>query len=291
MVYLRKLAPRPQAPCEGNPYYTWDWPDGTRWATFYRMPSGFMLRFQDIADFEVSSDGRRVTCAPRPEVSEATTDHLYRNQVLPLALSKLGKLVFHASAVEAAGGAIAFLGESGRGKSTLAAGFAADGHRFLTDDGFVLEYDRRYMVQPGHASLRLWRDSQERLLRAEARTGFDHTPKAQLLASSRLAHCDQPRPLLSAYFLDDGCAEEVTFRRLTGAEALIEWAKHSFLLDVEDKALLWTQFQRIATLANSLPCYRLDYPRRYDDLNHVLVSVRLHAGGLIRAYPLDADTH
>ena len=45
-----------------------------------------------------------VTCLPAPDVSEATTQHLYLNRVLPLVLSKLGKLVFHASAVEVAGG-------------------------------------------------------------------------------------------------------------------------------------------------------------------------------------------
>ena len=54
----------------------------------------FLLRFFDLADFAVSSDGHHVTCVPVPDISEETVNHLYLNQVLPLALSMLGKLVF-----------------------------------------------------------------------------------------------------------------------------------------------------------------------------------------------------
>src|SRR5688572_17324577 len=139
MVELGMSAPRDQGPCADAPFHGWSFPDGTPWTAFYRTSSGLLLRFPDLADFEVSADGRHVTCAPVPGISPATIEHLYLNQVLPLALSKLGKLVFHASAVDAGGGAVAFLAASGRGKSTLAAGFAVNGHQFLTDDGLVLE--------------------------------------------------------------------------------------------------------------------------------------------------------
>src|SRR3954452_13107517 len=146
MIDLTVLEPRHQAPCAAKPYHIWDFPDGTLWARFYRTPFGFMIRFEDLADFELSADAYRVTCAPTPEISKATTEHLYLNQILPLALSKRGKLVFHASAVEVVGGAIAFLAPSGRGKSTLASGFAVTGRPFLTDDGLVLEqYEGRYL--------------------------------------------------------------------------------------------------------------------------------------------------
>ena len=47
---------------------------------------------------------------------------------MPLALGKFDKLVFHASAVETADGAIAFAGASGRGKSTVAAAFFPEVH-------------------------------------------------------------------------------------------------------------------------------------------------------------------
>jgi len=265
-----------QLPSTAEPFHNWDFPDGSAWSQFYRTSSGYLIRFPDLADFEVSVDGQHVTAAPVPGVSEATLEHLYLNQVLPLALSKHGKLVFHGSAVELLGGAVAFLAESGRGKSTLAASFAVGGHRFLTDDGLILEQNNgNYVVLPSHPSLRLWEDSEQRLLGGEARTAptVNYTSKARFLAGSRLAYCGQPKPLLTAYFLGEGGADDISLARLTQTETLIEWAKHSFLLDVDDQSLIGAHFDRIAVLANGVPCFRLDYPRRYDDLSRVIDAV------------------
>jgi hypothetical protein len=279
LVELTVLGPRGQAPCGAVPFHTWDLAEGSVWTAFYRTSSGFLLRFPDLADFEVSVDGRYVTCTPAPNVPNATAEHLYLNQVLPLALSKLGKLVFHGSAIEIGDDAIAFLAQSGGGKSTLAAGFAVRGHRFLTDDGLVIEpVDGVYRVLPSHPSLRLWQDSHERLLRGDRETApaLAYTSKVRFIAGTRLTHCDEPRSLRTAYFLGNGSATEITFRRLTEAETLVAWAKHSFLLDVEDRDLISAHFDRIATLANDLVCYDLDYPRLYDDLDRLLEAVVAH---------------
>ena len=81
----------------------------------------------------------------------------------------------------------------------------------------------------------------------------------------------------TAYFLGDGSATKITFRRLTEVETLLAWARHSFLLDVEDRTLISAHFDGIATLANHLVCYDLDYPRRYDDLDRLLKAVVAHA--------------
>ena len=139
MVELTRSAPRRQTPWAIAPFQAWELTDGEPWAEFYRSGDGILVRFPDYADFELSSDGRRVVCAPTPDVSPETIEHLYFNQILPLVLGRLGKLVFHASAVEIEGFAVAFPAPSGRGKSSLAAAFAADGNPFLTDDGLFLE--------------------------------------------------------------------------------------------------------------------------------------------------------
>ena len=99
MVQLTRSAPRTQMPWAVAPFHAWDLTDGEPWAQFYRSGDGILVRFPDYADFELSSDGRRVVCVPAPDVSSSTIEHLYFNQVLPLVLGRLGKLLFHASAV------------------------------------------------------------------------------------------------------------------------------------------------------------------------------------------------
>jgi hypothetical protein len=259
---------REQAALHRVPIHQWTAADGAVWIQIFRTDTGYLLRFPGLADFEICGVALAVSCHPTPEVTTDTCAHLYLNQVLPLVLSRQGKLVFHASAVEVSGVAAVFLAEAGRGKSTLAASFAAGGFRFLTDDGLVLEAKGRgFRALPSHASIRLWEDSQ-RALAGNAATALPvaYTGKARLLAGHQLAFCDQPRPLKRAYFRGDGQASEVTFERMRPLEAMMAWIGNSFLLDPKEPSLLASHFDRVADMANRISCYRLDYPRRYDEL-------------------------
>ena len=278
-VELTIAAAVPQAPRPAA-FHVWGLPDGSPWTEFHREGGRYRLRFPGLADFVVSADATRVRCEPAPGTPDAVVQHLHLNQVLPLALSKQGRLVFHASAVEIDGGAVAFVGMSGRGKSTLAASFAIDGHRFLTDDGLVVEPEGHgFVALPSHPSIRLWRDSEEALIAAgtPAAPPLSYTSKSRFLAGDRLAFCDEPRPLRRVYFLGDGSSDDVAFRRLTGSEAMIEWVRHSFLLDIEEKPRLASHFDQVAALASEPIHYALDYPRRYDDLARVRAAIVAHA--------------
>ena len=272
--------PRAQLSQDVSPFHEWALPDGTPWTQFHRTDTGYLLRFPGLADFTVSFTGRDITAIPVPGVSEQTVEHLYLNQVLPLALSRQCKLVFHASAVEINGTAVAFMGESGKGKSTLAASFATSGFRFLTDDGLMVEArDRGHLAMPSHPSIRLWLDSKTALIAPDTPTApaLEFTSKARFLAGDRIAFCDSPRPLRRMYFLGDGSAPALAFQRLTPTDALIELVKHSFLLDIEEQAMLAAHFDELSALASQRIFYRLDYPRRYEALAAVRQAIVKHA--------------
>jgi len=277
---LSRETVRPQKPTGKEPFHEWTFPDGTVWTCFYRNGSDYLLRFPDLADFEVSANGHTVRCWPVPGISEYTVDHLYLNQVLPLVLSKQGEFVFHASAIETGLGALVFMGESGRGKSTLAASFATSGFRFLTDDGLLVEEaNGSYQVQPSHPSIRLWDDSQDALVAKEVPIAppVQYTSKARFLAGVDLAFCGEARALQHVYFLGEGAADTVEFQPLNPSEALMELVKHSFLLDIEEQALLAQHFDRLARLVSRPIFFRLDYPRRYEDLVLVRQAIIEHA--------------
>lgn len=286
MLNLALLASRLQSPLVRAAFQEWVFPDGTLATQFYHIDEGFLLRFPAIADFEIPMDGITVTCAPAPGVKNTTIEHLYLNQVLPLVLSKLGKPVFHASAVEVAGYAIAFVADSGRGKSTLAACFAVNGFRLLTDDGLVLEASNQgYDVLPSHPSIRLWEDSQEALITpgATAAPNLPFTSKTRFLAGGNIVFCQQLRPLRKVYFLGDGSARQIAFQRMTATDAFVEWTKHSFLLDAQAQPMLTSHFNHVTKLAKQPICYRLDFPRRFEDLPHVRHAIVAHASAKANA--------
>ena len=276
-------AGRFQAALALTSFQEWIFPDGTLWTRFYRTGEGYMLRFPDLGDFEVSADGRVVRAWPVPGIFEDTMQHLYLNQVLPLALSKQGRIVFHASAIETENGAIAFLGESGRGKSTLAASFASGGQRFLTDDALLLDpTEGGYLVQPSHPSIRLWDDSQEALLAADAELAppVQYTPKARILSGDSLPFCNAARQLRRVYFLGDGSAEELTIQRMRPSEALIGLVRNSFLLDIEAQEMLSSHFDLLAEMV-ALPIYfHLDYPRSFAALPSIRQGIIEHSNGI-----------
>ncbi len=266
-----------------EPFYEWVFPNGTLWTRFYRTGSGYLLRFPNLADFTVSSDGKQVEAYPAQGVSQQTVEHLYLNQVLPLALSRQYKLVLHAAAVEIENFAVALLGFSGRGKSTLAASFATGGYRFLTDDGLQLEkHGDTYCAKSSHPSIRLWDDSRNAVIpeSVEASPPVDYTPKGRLLAGDEVPHCNVMRPVRCIYFLGEGRTDSVSIGPVSGRDAMIELVRHSFLLDIEEKEMLKHHFGQLTELAKRPLFFRLDYPRRYEMLPQVREAVTRHATAL-----------
>lgn len=274
------LPAREQRPLSSAPFHSWDLPGEVRWAEFHRLDAGILVRFPGLADFEIASEGEPVVCRPAPGVGRDTHEHLFINQVMPLVIGRQeGKLAFHASAVVLEQGAIAFLGESGRGKSTLAAAFVAQGHSFLTDDCLIVS--RRggvHVVEPGHPSLRLWSDSHAALPLAPTRTttAAGVSPKARMILDE--AHHTRTEPLLAAFYLSDAPADAVSFAPIPGAEALSLWLQNAFVLDPEDKDRLAAHFALLGPFADRVPLFSISYPRCFERLPDTIRAILAQAG-------------
>lgn len=270
---------RAQHPLPGAAFHRYVFEDGTVWTEFHRHDGGYLLRFPKLADFEVSGDGYRVACHPVPGVDEATLEHLFLNQIYPLALTRRGRPAFHAAAVRVGGGAVAFLGASGMGKSTLAMAFARAGFPFLTDDGLLVEKSEEgYRVLPNHPSIRVWDDSRKALAGPGVviAPALSYTNKARLHLETS-AYCDQPQPLLCAYLLAEDGVRNTEIRPIRGASAVMGWIRHSFLLDIQDTAMLNRHFDWAGDISDAVPLYSLDYPRRYAALPRVRQAIIDHA--------------
>ena len=239
--------PIAQAAFDAPPYHAWTQADGGLFAEFHRRGERYLIRFPDIADFEIATAADEVLCRPVPGSADAALRHLFFNQVLPLALNRQGKLVLHASAVQAGDGAVAFAGLSGRGKSTLAASFATSGTGFLTDDALILEPgdDAAYWVSPSHPSIRLWEDSHLNVLpdHGPSAPASEITPKSRFPAGEAIAFCGRSCRLRKVYFLGDGTASEVSITRASHSESLLAWIRNAFLLDIAEPMELAEQLR------------------------------------------------
>ncbi len=280
LVFILR-ASKDQAALTEPPFHQWMMHQGTApWCQFFKSDDGYLLRFPELADFTVSLDGCHITTVPVPGVSQPTIEHLYLNQVKPLAFSRQGKLVLHGSAVEIDDFAVSFLGSSGKGKSTLAANFAAHGSRFLTDDCLQLsKVANGYHIHPSHPSIRLWQDSFDAVAPSSAVIALpvDYTPKLRLLADDVFSWCGEERPLQGIYVLGGDDVAETSITPVQGQDAMLALVKNSFLLDIDEREMLKHHFAELADLSRNQLFFRLDFPRSYLGLAEVRNSIINHA--------------
>lgn len=234
----------------------------------------FLVRFEELADLLITRDGRSVTLAPVADLAPSTLHHLICDHAVPLALARRGQPVLHGSAVQLADGSVvAFVGESGRGKSTLAASFLAAGAGLVTDDCAPLRHPpgEPPLVVPSYGSLRLF-DAAARLIGAEG-VGAEvahYTDKLRIdIEALGFRRCPQPAALAAVFVVEEPPSLPMASLSMAPLEALPLAAafqtltRHAFHL-VEPGGQSGPVFAAFARLAAEVPVYPLAYPRRLD---------------------------
>ena len=263
-------------------YQEWKAPDGQVIGVCGRLDPFLLIRFPGHADFLMNPDEGVITCRSLSGVSVERYQNLSVDQVIPRRVCHWGRLVVHASAVKLAGGqAVAFVGETGRGKSTLASAYRAVGATLLTDDALLLE-KRAGVVQviPSYGSLRLWPDSRaQTALGDDMFANFaDYTSKKQLV-SGRNEPANQLASAVSAIFLLGDPARgdhdgSVSVEPVIGQASMMALIQSSFVLDTGNAASNRRHFEGVGEVVESgLPIYRLDYPRTFELLPDVQKAI------------------
>lgn len=250
-----------------TPVQTWPG-DQSDWLTIARGPDGYRLRFEGL-ECRVSEDGARVD-AETSTLAGPPLVHLLLHQVLPLAVSRRGRTVLHACAVETPRGTVGILGGSGAGKSTLAAAFTARGAALVADDALVVDTAAPAVVAwPTADGLRLWDDVAELLPAVMSAAGG--SPGEKKRVSTRLS--DAPTPLVRLILIGDARVERVTITPVPRAEARMTVLSHLFRLDVTDAAESRRLFDDVHRLVSRVPARCLSFPDGPGALDEAALAV------------------
>lgn len=255
----------------------WYLPSGKLWRSSAKEQSGYLLRFHNLADFNISSSGDRITCSPIPDIPIETIRHLLLDQVIPLSLSLRGRETIHASSLLTPHGACGFVGETGFGKSTLLASFASAGRTLLADDCLALDdVDGQIVVFPGYPGLRLWPSAIKSLFgqteHAEPVSHYNQKKRVPIASGSPITCCPVKALFVLAQSGPDS-PDAIKVEAVPAAEALTELLKHSFRLDPTDRERLARQFKFFCRLLTQVPLYRLTYPRDFSRLPEVRQAI------------------
>lgn len=272
-------------------------PDGIEWAHHWsdgdevllslaRQGESYWLRVPGYADFLVSLQPCTVWASRQGGALDgATLEHLLVDQILPRVLAQLGATVIHASTVRIGQRHVLFLGPSGWGKSTLAGLLHRVGHTVLSDDciQIVTRPDGRFQAIPTYPSLRLNSDSLEALFPGQ----IDTTPVASYSNKRRIpiqgAQTKDGNAAIDAIYLlgDPAQADEaVGISAISPAAGCLALIKHSFRLDLADRAASALQLRQCGAIACAVPSFRLDYPRDHDRHAALLRAVLDHVSTL-----------
>ncbi len=246
-----------------------------------RKGDEYLYIFPQSATFHISQ-GNQISCFSDPDSSMQMLRHLLLNQIIPRYLATNGRLVLHAGAVTLENGqSVAFLGNSGFGKSTLVSSFHRHGAQLINDDCILLECDENGVTAIGGlVGIRLFPDSVHAVFNESS--GFTnytpYTDKQQLFLKEQAGQGVPEPGLLDALFLlnDPGAepAEAVSIEPVSGNEAMMAMIYSAFSLDPSERKVMVGNFMHVGQAINDkLAVFKLHYPRHHEQLPQVRAAV------------------
>jgi hypothetical protein len=245
-----------------------------RGITYEATRDQFLIRVSNIARYLISN-GVEITVEPLQDTSDAVRLFLL-GPVFGALLNQRGFIVLHGSAIQTKRGAVVFVGNSGAGKSTIAAGFCDRGYRILADDTCATQdhSSTELVALPAFPRLKLWRDSAQKI-------GLDLAclqrvrPELQKYNYPVQRYfCFDPLPLRAIYVLNPNNCEKVSIKPLKGLEKIGLIARNivgrGYMKALGHQA---EQFEKISAMAERLRISSVARPEKAFLLQELLDSL------------------
>ena len=230
-------------------------------------PDGWSMELPRLGTFRLdlaSPDTIRVFAAPG--ASRERLDDLYRRTVVPLFMQAVGYETLHASAVTGSSGVLAFCGERGAGKSTIAYALARRGFAQYADDTLVLDVgDAAVTTQPLPFTPRL---------RPASAAFFNDAGRGHATTGS-----PEPRPLAGVFILRraaEGSRSEVV--RLPASHALPAVLAHAHCFEPENAGARRRLLQMSLEISTRVAIVEVTFARGLEGLDALLDDMLAAAG-------------
>jgi hypothetical protein len=232
--------------------------DPDRFAT----PAQYLLNIRGVARYLVT-DGCEIVVDPDDAAHALDVRGYLLGSIFVVLCQQRGLLPLHASAIAGKSGVVAFLANSGQGKSTIAAHLARRGYRVLADDVCLIDATQpdSAMVIPTAPWLKLWRSSLENLGRKA--DGLDRVFTDDDKYRLPLAPVLTPEPIRKLVFLESNAIGSTTVEmeevpRVQAVPLLMDLTHHSYLLEATGQQE--ENFLRCARVLSQARAYRLLRP-------------------------------
>jgi hypothetical protein len=241
---------------------------------FWANGSEAYISNTDIGAFHIQN-GREIIIYPIQNADLKQIRLFLLGKVFGVLLHQRGLLALHGSAIVVDDSAVAFLGNSGSGKSTIAASIIADEYAMITDDLVVVDASSGMpMIQPAIPQIKLCHDAAKMLgydVSSLPTVGRETNSKRIINFASRF--CTNPSPLRRIYVLVD--SDYINIKQLDQQDSVIELIRNSYCLhSLNAKVNLSSHFSQCAAVVKSVPVYRLMRPIASKSLPQLVQMVK-----------------
>ena len=228
----------------------------------WKTDCGMYLLWKDVCTILIKG-GREIIIDVAPGTELPHLRLLILGAAMGVVLHQRGLPVFHASAIDIDGKAVAFLGGKMWGKSTMAAALHARGHRVIADDVMALSASglNAPAVLPAFPQLKLWPDAVASLgedPEALPRISSSFEKRARQVVNG---FARQPTPLKRIYILGTGPSPQIDLLR--PSMALFELIRNYYTLRFDRQSQNSSEsddFFQCAKIANCVPVFLLTRP-------------------------------
>jgi hypothetical protein len=224
------------------------------------------LRVRGLGSFRID-ERFAITVSPSGPRVTADLQLAMSGPMMALFLTRMGRLVFHASAVAMGGGAVVIAGESGAGKSTLAAALHRAGERFLADDLVALTVDGPIpSIYPEGRQSRLSGHAAQML-------GLSDRPfRGKRYFALGSASEVEPVPVARIVVLSEGA--KLALHELTPEAAFIKLVGHTYLIEHLPPDMLKDHFERLVKVVSSVPVVEIARKAKATPLAELVEVIR-----------------
>jgi hypothetical protein len=231
------------------------------------IPDCYWLPWDEQLGAWIDSDGSQVKICIKKEAANLNVGDLmlgFTSVITGICLNLQGQVAIHANAVSLSELAIAFVGVSGMGKSTLSAYCTSRGAGFITDD--VLVVDNQGLAIPGNPRIKLFPETGEELgLDASEETDYKIFYQPEQLGGKINQN---PSHLGIIYLLEESEKDEIYTEKIPQTQAVFELLNHGYDVNVfipHNPKLL----DAYTYLVSTIPVKKLFYPRDFQLLPQV----------------------
>jgi hypothetical protein len=185
-------------------------------------------------------------------------ERLLFGQVLPLTAALRGRALFHASGVVLDGAAIAFVGLSGAGKSSIAAHLVARGALLVTDDVLALERAGEEMIAHPGTGLKGLDTRELATMNADGRARLGTRIGVADKAYLAVPVAERPLPLKALYFIVIAEGDSIAIR--TSSSTTPQLLGSSFIAYLPVPRHLIEHLEVCARIAATVPTFEISAP-------------------------------